>query len=102
MILFYVPCASDQEAQIIVKHLLEKSFIVCANIIPSNSFYKDNDEIVYAQESILLAKTTKELAPFLRTEIEKVHSYQTPCILEFDVRINKKYKEWALFQLQEP
>ena len=101
MILFYIPCGSRQEAASIAKHLLEKSFIACANSIPADSFWKDQDEIKESQESILIVKTTKDLAPFLRAEVEKIHSYDTPCIIEMDVRVNKKYNEWLLSELQE-
>lgn len=101
MILFYIPCSSRQEAATMAKHLLEKSFIGCANIVPIDSLLKDQDEIKEVQEALLLVKTTKELAPFLRAEVEKIHSYDTPCIIEMDVRVNKKYNEWLLSELQE-
>lgn len=101
MILFYIPCSSKQEAAKMAKHLLEKSFIGCANIILSDSFFKEQDEIKESQEAILIAKTTKDLASFLRAEVEKIHSYEIPCIIEIDVRTNKKYSEWLLSELQE-
>ncbi len=91
MNLLYVPVKDDEEARKIAKHLLEKKLIACANFFPGKSMYLWENEIKEDTETFMIIKPLKEEA---KQEIEKLHSYDVPCILELPTKANKKYQEW--------
>lgn len=92
--MFYIP-APKGKAQEIARQLLNKRLIACANIIPSRSLYWWKRKIADEEEEIILAKTTKEKSTLVRKEVEKIHPYTVPCILELNGKINKKYHQWV-------
>ncbi len=94
MVVFYIP-APKGKAKGIVEHLLNKRLIACANIIPSRSLYWWKGKIADEEEELILAKTTKEKSPLVRKEVEKIHPYTVPCILEMSGRVNKEYHQWV-------
>lgn len=95
----YVTCSDEEEAKKIARILLEKKLIACANLFPINSIYKWKRKISDDKETAMILKTTKEKSEEVKEEIERVHSYDIPCITEIDVRPNEKYGEWLQEQL---
>ena len=94
MKIFYVVCKNKEEAKKIAKHLLSKKLIACANIFPIESLYWWQNKIIEDKEAVLICKTTENFIEVER-EIKKIHSYEIPCILNFDVKVNKEYENWA-------
>jgi periplasmic divalent cation tolerance protein len=94
MIIIYCPCPSKEEAQKIAQFLLENRLIACANMFPIESMYWWEGEIAKENEFVLIGKTTEKQYPKVVSEIEKIHPYDTPCILKIDVDSNKKYRSW--------
>lgn len=94
MVVFYIP-APKGKAKGIVEHLLNKRLIACANIIPSRSLYWWKGKIADEEEELILAKTTKEKSPLVRKEVEKIHPYTLPCLLEFSGTVNQEYGRWV-------
>ncbi|MFP4402524.1 MAG: divalent cation tolerance protein CutA [Candidatus Nanoarchaeia archaeon] len=47
------------------------------------------------REVVTILKTRSENWEFLKEEIQKVHSYECPCILKIDCDANEVYKEWV-------
>ena len=92
--LAYVPCPSHEEALRIGRELLTKKLIACANIYPITSIYMWEGEMQEEGEVVLLAKTTAEQFASVRTEIEKTHPYDVPCVLRLSGEANEKYFEW--------
>lgn len=95
MTLIYITCKDKAESKKIAKHLLEKKLIACANFFPINSMYWWEGKIQDDKEFLLLAKTTKKNCSKVRKEVEGIHSYDVPCILEIDVDGNKEFIDWA-------
>ena len=94
MKIFYVVCKNKEEAKKIAKHLLSKKLIACANIFPIESLYWWQNKVIEDKEAVLICKTTENFIEVER-EIKKIHSYEIPCILNFDVKVNKEYENWA-------
>ncbi len=96
----YVTAKDTEEAQRISKHLLQQKLIACANIFPVDSMYRWKGKIVEGKEVALLLKTTKNKVAAVRKEIEKIHSYEIPCITEIDVTVNEKFGKWMEKELK--
>lgn len=98
---FYVPCASEQEAEIISEKLLEEKLIACAQIFPNvRSLYVWEEKLEKARESILILKTTDQAKPQLLLRLRELHSYSCPCFLELEPRsINPDYAAWLIGQV---
>ena len=94
MILVYITNPTKEEAKKIAKHLLEKKLIACANIFPIESMYHWEGKVAEEKEFVLLGKTKEENYAKITDEVEKIHSYDTPCILRLPMEANEKYKSW--------
>jgi periplasmic divalent cation tolerance protein len=94
MIIIYVTCVSKEEARKIADYLLDEKLIACANILDSFSMYRWEGRIEQQPESIMLLKTTEGKYEKVKKAVEKLHSYDTPCILKVPVGANEKYLKW--------
>jgi len=99
LVLLYSPCPSKKSAQKLARHLLSKKLIACANIYPSASLYNWKGKLQSEKEFILIAKTTPAKAKKAKAELEKLHSYEIPCVLALPASSNEKYEKWAKAQV---
>ncbi|MFB6251183.1 MAG: divalent-cation tolerance protein CutA [Halobellus sp.] len=80
----YVTAPRDA-AQELASFLVKERLAACVNVVDCESFYRWEDTIHEGDaESILLAKTTAERYPDLKTRLEDVHPNDVPCIERFD------------------
>ena len=98
-IIVYITYKDLEEAEKVVKHLLEKKLIACANIFPIKSFYLWKKEIKEDNESVSIVKTKKENWEKLKKEVKKLHSYEVPCIMKIDVEANEDFEEYINSEL---
>ncbi len=78
--------SSSDEAGKIVKALLEKRLVACANIMaPHKSMYRWNDKIETGEEIAVIMKTQAGLFEKLREKILEMHSYECPCIVALPI-----------------
>lgn len=94
MILLYVTCKDKTEAKKIVRMLLKKRLIACANLFPINSMYEWKGKIVDGREVVLVGKTTNGKADAAEKAIMRIHSYECPCIMRIPVKANKEFEGW--------
>ncbi|MDR3646341.1 MAG: divalent-cation tolerance protein CutA [Candidatus Babeliales bacterium] len=99
IILFYVPVSNLQEAEKISENLLKNKLIACANVLAATSFYVWQNEFKNDSEFIMLIKTLEEQADKVSNEIEKLHSYSTPCIGKTYLEVNTSYFNWVKEQI---
>ncbi|MEN6592001.1 MAG: divalent-cation tolerance protein CutA [Methanobacterium sp.] len=94
--LIYITTSESSESKKIAKILLEERLVACTNIIPQiNSLYLWKGEIEEDNESVLIAKTKKDKVDQVIKRVEEVHSYETPCILELEVKKGSEgYLQW--------
>jgi periplasmic divalent cation tolerance protein len=97
-VMIYSTFGNQESAEKAAKKLLEKHLIACAMFFPGNSIYWWKGQLEQAQETVLLAKTPKSMAVKARTELEKIHPYETPCILTIPVDANSAYLNWATIE----
>lgn len=94
--LMYITTSGAPESEKIAKTLLEDKLVACTNIIPQiNSLYLWNGEIEEDNESLLIAKTKAHKVDKVIKKVEEIHSYETPCILQIEVKKGSQgYLEW--------
>ena len=100
MTLVYITCKDEKEARKISMRLLKKRLIACANVFPIKSMYWWQNKIVNDDENAILAKTNNKNFDKIVKEVEKIHSYRIPCIVQFDAKSSKKYENWANSELE--
>jgi len=93
-ILIYTTYPDKVTAKKVVKHLLEKRLIACANIFPITSMYWWEGNIQDDKEYVAICKTTEENFENVKKEVESIHSYDVPCIVKIPAEANEKYFNW--------
>ena len=90
----YITHPGLEEAKRITGHLLERRLIACANLFPMESAYRWQGAVEHAQEVVSLVKTRPEHWEALKDEVERLHPYETPCIMKLEVEANAAYEAW--------
>ena len=105
----YITAKNKAEAKKIGKVLLQERLAACINIFDKmSSMYwwkgkSDSYRIEEANETVLIAKTTKKLFPKLSAKVKALHSYSVPCILQIPITDgNKEYVEWLTQSVKSP
>lgn len=93
-ILVYVTHDSLGNAKKMAEHLLRMKLIACVNYLPIEAAYWWEGAIQGGEESVSLLKTSAKNWDKLKKEIEKIHPYETPCIIKFSVEANDAYEQW--------
>lgn len=88
------------EAKKIVHWLLEQHLIACANYFPIRSSYWRKWVIEESDEIVSLLKTDHTKWEEAKTYIERVHPYEVPCIIKYDVEANDQYLQWIQSETQ--
>jgi periplasmic divalent cation tolerance protein len=95
MIFIYLTCQNKKEAKKMGLVLIKKRLAACCNIFPIESIYWWQGKIVKDREVVLIVKTLKKNFNKIEKEVEKLHSYTVPCILEIPIkRVSLKYLNW--------
>jgi periplasmic divalent cation tolerance protein len=102
--LIYVTTNDKEEARAIGRHLVQSRLAACVNILDGmNSMYFWNDEFQDDHETVLIAKTTKNMVPELIEAIKSKHSYECPCIVSWPIIDgNPAFLGWIAEQVGKP
>ncbi len=95
MIFVYIPCKDEEEAMNISKILLDKNLIACSNRFPIKSMYWWEGKIEQSNEFVIIAKSILEKFEQIKKEVKRIHSYDVPAIIKYDVSANKDYEGWC-------
>jgi periplasmic divalent cation tolerance protein len=89
-------------ARDIAKILLDKKLIACANIIPGMiSIYSWNGNVEEINVVVAIFKTSADLFKQCQREIECLHPYSTPCILQIQIAEgNEQYLNWLTQEIK--
>lgn len=100
--LIYITTSESSESKKIARTLLEEKLVACTNIIPQiNSLYLWKGEIEEDEESILIVKTKDDKVDQVIKRVEELHSYETPCILQLEVKNGSEcYLQWMEDELK--
>ncbi len=94
--LFYVTASSREEAEAIVRNLLDERLIACANILGAmTSIYRWEGEVVTEEEVAVILKSTAENGDRVIEKVKELHSYDCPCIVALTVdNGNSEFLNW--------
>jgi len=95
MVFVYTTFPDWESAESVVKKLLEKKLIACANLREHKAFYWWEGEIEEDTEVGAILKTSVEKWKELREAIKEMHPYTVPIIARIEVdKANREYLEW--------
>ena len=81
----------------IANQLVKQKLAACVNITKIDSVYSWKGKIQNDSEYLALFKTTKTKLRPLKKELEKLHPYDVPEIVEINpISINKPYLKWLV------
>ena len=88
--------AAEADAERLARALVEGRLAACVNVVPgARSFYHWKGKIESAEEFLLTVKTSRDLFPALRAEMEKLHPYEVPELLALPVVAGaENYLSW--------
>ncbi len=95
-LLCYITHPDEATARHISEHLLNERLVACANIFPITGAYWWQGVIQHENEWVSVVKTRLDLEAKLEAAVQKVHPYEVPCILRFEVRANEAYEDWIV------
>ena len=79
----------------IANQLVQRKIVACVNITKISSIYSWKGKIENQSEYLGLFKTTKKNLRRLKNELEKLHPYDVPEIVEINPNsINQQYLKW--------
>ena len=81
----------------IANQLVKKKLAACVNITKISSVYSWKGKIENQSVYLALFKTTKTKLQPLKKELEKLHPYDVPEMVEINpISINKPYLKWLV------
>lgn len=99
----YIITNNEKESYKIGEKLVEERLVSCVNIIPHlKSLYWWEGKIEHADESLMFAKTRRDLLEKVIERVKELHSYSNPAILALPILDgNKDYLEWIKNETRE-
>ena len=93
----YATFASDGEARLIARTLVEERLAACANLLgPCHSIYRWQGEIEESAETAALFKTRAGAAEALIARLAELHSYEVPAAVVWPIdRALPSYARWV-------
>ena len=96
-VLVYVTCKNEKEALAIARELVSSKIVACANIIPETKAVFNWEGVIQEQsEAIMILKSQKARLEEITERIQKIHSYDLPCILYVSIEGgNPEFLKWV-------
>ncbi|MCF6215003.1 MAG: divalent-cation tolerance protein CutA [Emcibacter sp.] len=100
----YVMVRDKAEAVSLSRELIKEKLIACANISGDMlSIYPWQGKICEDSERAIFMKTRKDLVEKVTSRIQELHSYDTPCIVQWNITGGSEaYLTWAGENLLTP
>lgn len=88
--------ASADEAERLVRALLERRLIACGTLLPgARSFYRWEGKVADEQEVVVMLKTRSAVLHAIETAFAELHPYKVPELLALEVQWGlEKYVNW--------
>ena len=84
-----------KEAKKLSGHLLNNKLVACVNFFRAESSYLWQGKIKDGKEIVMILKTKESNWKKVRSEIEKIHSYDIPCIIKIKAEANYEFEKWV-------
>lgn len=91
----YVTFKNKTEGKKIASALLKKKLIACANLFPISSMYWWKGKVKNSTETAALLKAPERNWHTIKNEIQKMHSYDVPCIEKIDSTTTREFNKWV-------
>jgi len=93
--LVLVTCGEVGEAHRIARRLVEGRLAAGVQILPIESIYFWQGDVVEDTEWLLIVKTRTDRFPAIEAEVSKMHSYQVPPVVMIEMAAaNQPYLGW--------
>ena len=95
---FYITCPKKKEANKIARLLVKKKLVACANIVNNvDSVFTWKDKVLKTKEILIVGKTMNKNVQKIIKEVKKLHSYDVPCVIFFDIKNgNTDFLKWII------
>ncbi|WP_419788040.1 divalent-cation tolerance protein CutA [Pseudodesulfovibrio sp.] len=82
----YITCPTEKEAEAIGAELVRRRLVACVNILPGmRSLYWWQGKVQQGNETVLIAKTRRELVGELTEAVKSMHSFEVPCVVALKI-----------------
>lgn len=93
--MLYFTARDEEDAARIARHLLDRRLIACANVFPVRSIYRWKGKVEDEREAVAICKTRRSVVPRAIREARKVHAYEVPCLVSYDMSAAlAAYTQW--------
>ena len=93
--LVLITCGDPAGAKGIARHLVESGLAAGTQIIPIESIYRWEGEVVEDQEWLMLVKTRRDRFEAIESVVNEMHSYEVPPVLLFEIdQAGHPYLAW--------
>lgn len=100
MIIVYLTCADDKEADKITGFLLDKKLIACSKKLSINSKFWWKGEKDSTNEVLVMFETIKDRFDEIENMVKAYHSYETPMLFSVSVlQTTETVKKWLKEEL---
>jgi len=92
----FVICENRPQAELIAQTVVQHKLAACVNVLPGvRSCYVWEGKLTWADEVLLLIKTTSSRLGQLRDQILDLHSYEVPEIVAVEIETGlAAYLDW--------
>ena len=94
--MLYITAGTREEALTIARALVAEKLVACVNVLgEATSIYRWQGKVEEGVETILIAKTRKDLADKALKRIQELHSYDVPAAVVYDMAVGlPTYLAW--------
>ena len=95
-IIVFVTCESREEAEKIAQAIIAEKLAACVNLLPGiRSCYVWERKLTWAEEVLLLIKTTRGRFGQLLDRVMALHSYEVPEVVSVSIdEASQSYLDW--------
>lgn len=93
----FVSCAGKDQAERIAAAVVEERLAACVSVLPGvKSCYVWEGRMTWAEEVVLMVKTTREAFGALESRVGELHTYKVPEVVGVSIAVgSEKYLEWV-------
>jgi len=97
MIFIYVPCQNLDTAKTIAKVLVEKKMAGKVDVMPTNSFSRENDVVAEVSGATMIIMTIDKHVQGIEDVVREYYQDGVPCMATIALyRLNREFKDWLI------
>jgi len=97
VIFIYVPCQNLDTAKTIAKILVEKRMAGKVDVVPTNSFSRDNGGVAEISGATMIIMTIDKHVQDIEDLVREYYQDGIPCMATISLyRLNRDFKDWLI------